>query len=224
MWLLNIIISVIPVIILLIYFYTRDKYKNEPFGLVLIAFGLGILMVVMVLLIGTAINYPLSFIKSKYLHAFLTSLIQVAFVGEFLKFLIIRFFIFKRKHFDEIVDGIVYTVTTSLGFAVAENILYSIDSTETAILRAITAVPGHAIWSGLMGYYIGLAKFRPHKRKLLFFVGLLISIALHTAYSFFIFSETILALLIVPLLFFGFILLKFHIKLAMKKDIESGRL
>jgi RsiW-degrading membrane proteinase PrsW (M82 family) len=48
----------------------------------------------------------------------------------------------------------------SMGFACTENILYVLEGGyEVAIMRAFTAVPAHATFGILMGYYMGKAKF-----------------------------------------------------------------
>ena len=47
-----------------------------------------------------------------------------------------------------------------MGFAFVENILYvSQGGMQVAILRTFTAVPAHAMFAVMMGYYAGLAKF-----------------------------------------------------------------
>ena len=52
-----------------------------------------------------------------------------------------------------------YAVYISLGFAVLENISYSIGyGWGTALIRAVTAVPGHACFGALPGAFYGFAK------------------------------------------------------------------
>ena len=56
-------------------------------------------------------------------------------------------------------DGIVYAVFTSLGFALWENISYVLHyGFSTALIRAITAIPGHACFGVFMGVFYGLAR------------------------------------------------------------------
>ncbi|MBT8375286.1 MAG: PrsW family intramembrane metalloprotease, partial [Bacteroidia bacterium] len=86
---------------------------------------------------------------------------------------------------------IMYSVMISLGFAATENILYVIDGgLETALLRSITAVPAHAVFGILMGYYVGKAKFS--KRRISMNLrGLMLAILFHGAYDFFLFINFI---------------------------------
>ena len=66
---------------------------------------------------------------------------------------------YRNKEFDHIYDAIVYCVFVSLGFALLENILYAfMGGITVGLLRAITAVPGHAIDGVIMGEYLGIAK------------------------------------------------------------------
>lgn len=51
-----------------------------------------------------------------------------------------------------------YAVMVSMGFAATENIIYVVQGGYvTGILRAFTAVPAHATFGILMGYFMGIA-------------------------------------------------------------------
>jgi protease PrsW len=127
-------------------------------------------------------------------------------------------------------DGIVYTIVASLGFAVVENMLYVIRTgIVVALLRAVTAVPLHALASGLMGYYLGVAKFITDKtsERKLFIKGLGLAILVHGLYNFFLFSVEFfggwIALGIIPVLLLSGIFLQNKIKKALSSDLEMGR-
>ena len=63
-----------------------------------------------------------------------------------------------------------------MGFATLENILYADRfGLQTVMIRAFTAVPAHAIFAIIMGYYIGLAKFNKKKSHQIFSSGFSIS-------------------------------------------------
>jgi RsiW-degrading membrane proteinase PrsW (M82 family) len=156
--------------------------------------------------------------------------IVVGFVEEFLKLLVVRHFAFKNHYFDEVMDGIVYTVMASLGFACFENILFVINTgVEVALIRAFTAVPLHAISSGIMGYYIGKAKFEKTRSQVNknIYLGLLFAVLIHGFYDFLLFSIPVFGLLpstvIAPLIIFGFIRLNKLIKSAIDDDVSNGR-
>ena len=78
----------------------------------------------------------------------------------------------------------------SMGFACTENILYVLEGGyQTAILRAFTAVPAHATFGVLMGYYMGKAKFS--KIELVLNLRASSSCLFHGAYDFFLFINFI---------------------------------
>ena len=88
-------------------------------------------------------------------------------------------------------DGIVYAVMISLGFATIENIfyvfVYADDSLSVAITRMFTAIPLHAVCGVILGYFVGLAKFSSNQKRLLF-KGLFLAVLIHTLYDYFIFG------------------------------------
>lgn len=58
-------------------------------------------------------------------------------------------------------DGILYAAAVALGFATIENVLYVREAGwEVAKLRAVTAVPAHAMFGILMGAGLGVARVR----------------------------------------------------------------
>ena len=118
---------------------------------------------------------------------FIKAFVVVALVEEFSKYIIVRYYAQPKKAFNEPFDGIVYAVMVSMGFAFTENILYVMEGgLSTALLRAFTAVPAHATFGILMGFFIGKAKFS-NKKWLYNLSGLLLAMIFHGAYDFFLF-------------------------------------
>lgn len=216
--LLNLIVAVVPSFLLLLYFYKRDKNKKEPPKLVWKTFAFGLLAVIPALgleIIGGILIRPFSGIFIIFLEAFIVT----ALVEEFAKFLVIRFYMWRRLEFDEVADGIVYTIAAGLGFAMLENLLYSFGSTLLLVFRGITAVPLHAISAGIMGYYLGISKVKGKKK---IFAGIFYAVMIHGLYDFFLFTQTFLALFVLPLLIFGWFLLRRLYKKALLFDQEDS--
>jgi len=216
---LNISFAVIPAIILLIYFYNKDKQKKEPVSLVLKIFIFGFISVIPAIGIEMLLSSLIPD-STQLSNILIRSFISAALVEEYIKYKTVSLFALPNKNFDEIADGIVYTITASLGFAVFENIFYSFGPVSTLILRGLTAIPLHAIASGIMGYYIGKSKFdNPNIR----YKGLLWAVSIHGFYDFTLFFGSWLPLLIIPLLFFsGMALLRLY-KSALIEDRNKGR-
>ncbi len=184
-------ISSAPAACIILYVYLKDKHEREPIGLLIKSFIFGILAVIVTFMI----SFPLEMfvptddenLSQQAVHAF----ILVALVEEFSKFLFVRGILYNNPHFNEPFDGIVYSVMVGMGFATFENIMYvSQGGVVTAIMRMFTAVPAHATFAILMGYFLGKAKFE-HKRGFLAVVGLLAATAFHGAYDYFWFISFI---------------------------------
>ncbi|MBU2940364.1 PrsW family intramembrane metalloprotease [Lacinutrix sp. C3R15] len=193
MYLLSLAIA--PVFIIILYIYYKDKYDKEPKRLLLYSFLLGAIVSIIVttiLYIISDYTIPIA-IKgnTSVLQLFIKAFFIVGFIEEFSKYIIVRYFAQNKKAFNEQFDGIVYAVMVSMGFAATENILYVLQGgAQTAFLRAFTAIPAHATFAVLMGYFMGKAKFSNNKRTLNL-LGLFLAILFHGAYDFFLFLEFI---------------------------------
>ncbi len=168
-----------------LFIYLKDKHEREPIGLLVKSFFFGVLSTIITLLISWPINLLIpidpSSIGQQAVHAFLL----VALIEEFSKFIFVRWVLYPNKNFNEPFDGIVYAVTVSLGFAGLENILYVMDGgVETAVLRMFTAVPAHATFGVLMGYFLGKAKFE-HQKGHYAIYALGVATLFHGAYDYF---------------------------------------
>ena len=187
-------LAALPVILILMYIYNKDKTK-EPFGLLIKFFGLGILSCFLVLLVSFGLEKFLPFMnhttQSSFTDTILYCFIGVALVEEVCKWIMVYLSGYNNKEFDEVYDIVVYSVFVSLGFAFFENIVYVFGNMDflTAILRAVSAVPGHACDAIFMGYYLSVAKIcltrnsKKLERKNIF-LSIAIPALLHGIYDF----------------------------------------
>lgn len=165
-------------------------------------------------------------VKEFWIYIFLSSFVVAALVEEALKLWIVKEHVFRSKHFDEVMDGITYTIIASLGFATLENVLYVLEGgIGIGILRAVISVPSHALFSGIMGFYIGKSKFAKEKKQgnKLLLRGLLFAIFYHGTFNFLLFTETMAAFLVIPLMIIMTIHLKTLIKQARFEDKVDGQ-
>lgn len=182
--------AIAPSAALMYYFYMKDKYEKEPRRLLIKAFLLGAISVIPVLMVEMRLNVfdrgDESLIAAGY-----TAFIVAGLVEETFKFMMFYFLIWRHNEFDEMYDGIVYSVFVSLGFATVENIGYVLSTGfSIALLRSVTAVPAHAMFGVAMGYYLGIAKFvrQPYKSRY-FLRGLIVPVILHGIYDFILLSQ-----------------------------------
>ena len=188
-----ILCAVAPVLTIIVYIYFQDKYEKEPIGLLLASFFFGAIVsiiIVTILYLFTGHFIPITDEYSVW-QQFIQAFVVVALSEEFSKYIIVKYFAQPKKAFNEPYDGIIYAVMVSMGFACTENIMYVLEGGyETAILRAFTAVPAHATFGILMGYYMGKAKFSNNRLKLNM-AGLFLAVLFHGAYDFFLFIRFI---------------------------------
>tara|TARA_B100000683_G_C12464258_1_gene545331 strand:- start:1381 stop:1794 length:414 start_codon:yes stop_codon:yes gene_type:complete len=107
------------------------------------------------------------------------------------------------KDFNEPIDGIVYGVTVSLGFATLENIYYvylladyfETTSMTLAILRSFSAIPAHAVFGIFMGYFFMKYVFIKKGDNLIF--AFLVPFVLHGCYNLFTSSNFLVSLILI---------------------------
>jgi RsiW-degrading membrane proteinase PrsW (M82 family) len=226
------LLAAAPALLLLRYYYRQDRERPEPKGMIVRIFLLGIA--------ATFVAIPLEMLVSAFqqvftgfplLVALFRAFVVAALVEEYLKLSIVRLFAYKNRNFDEVMDGVVYTVVASLGFACMENILYVMGGTVwTALTRAFTAVPLHATASGLMGYYIGRARFAasPQTERALINKGLRTAIFIHGTYDLLLFAIPSLGIWlilgVIPLIVGSFLALRRRIRAALDEDRRRAQL
>ena len=154
-------IAVLPAVYLLYSIYKLDPVEKEPAKLLVRLLVLGALACVPAIALeslGTTYlmgGMPASSIPALLLENF----IVIALAEELCKYVMLRLATWKHAAFDYVFDGIVYAVFVSLGFAILENIGYVMQfGMGTGIMRAFTAIPGHAVFGVYMGTFYGLAK------------------------------------------------------------------
>ena len=195
------LLSLLPGLLIGIWVYYQDKYEKEPVGLMLRAFFYGCISTIPAMafqIIFKNFENPFSLIET----AFFTFGV-VAFSEETSKYYFLRRYIYPNPEFDEPVDGVIYGTMIGMGFATTENILYVLGEYggySTAIGRAFTAVPAHAVFAICMGAYMGLAKFNPVLRRFLMLKGWLLAVFFHGLYDFFLIQKAHEELMILSVL------------------------
>lgn len=188
-YLLN-MVAVLPGIIICYLIFRVDRYEREPFWAVFLAFSMGVLATVPTVILQHASGITPMPPNPGVLYTLGASFGVVAISEEAFKCLAFYFGIFRRRFFDEPLDGIVYAVALAMGYATVENLLYAAAyGINTTILRAFTAVPAHLVFAIVQGYYLGRARFMPEQKWKLITRGLAIAIALHGSYDFLVMQQ-----------------------------------
>ncbi len=187
-------LALTPVFIIIIFMYFQDRYSKEPKITLFVAFILGIISVIPAIIIENLYDLLFGFtIGVSPLVSVMYAFVGVGLTEEFSKFIFLRWYIYKNRNFDEPMDGVVYSVMVSMGFAAIENIhyvMYSQDPIGTAIARSLTAVPAHACFGIIMGLYFGMSKFTYTQKRFGFlFKSIFFATIAHGFYDMFLFLE-----------------------------------
>ena len=196
-WLL-IFAAVIPAIVLMVKVYRSDRIEKEsPRQLVSVAEA-GVLAALLALVEETIGQWILgSFVaQDDPRYNVIMFFVVVAISEESSKYIFMKRRSWNSYEFNCQYDGVVYALFTSLGFALWENISYVLSyGFATALVRAVTAIPGHASFGVFMGVFYGAAKRAEmagdlEKSKLLRFLGVVVAALLHGAYDYLASSQS----------------------------------
>ena len=153
--------AVIPAIVLLVKIYKADKLDKEPLGLLIALVFWGAVSTTLAVFteeVGTGILDTL-WPEDSLLYRLLMYFVVVGLSEEGFKYLLLKRHTWRSAAFNCQFDGVVYATAVSLGFALWENIGYvAMYGMGTALVRAVTAVPGHACFGVFMGAFYGMAK------------------------------------------------------------------
>lgn len=159
-WLL-VVAAVVPAIFLMIRVYRSDRLEKEsPATLWRMALG-GIIAALIALVSERLLGLLLDLFvdEADPVYNIILYFVIVACSEEGAKFFMLRRRSWNLAEFNCQYDGVVYAVFVSLGFALWENISYVLHyGFTTALVRALTAIPGHACFGVFMGIFYGLAR------------------------------------------------------------------
>lgn len=210
-----ILAAVIPAIFLIVKVYRSDKLEKESPYLVWNLIKAGVLSSLLALVEEWVLSFILDATVSQDSVAYNVILYFgiVAFAEETSKYIFMKRETWKNPEFNCQFDGVVYGTIVSLGFALWENISYVMSyGFGTALVRAITAIPGHACFGVFMGIFYGIAKKMDYrgeagKSKMARFFAVLIPALLHGTYDYIATDESDGG----TLYFLGFVIVMFAI-------------
>ena len=203
-------------LLILLYIIKSDRFP-EPLSCILEIFFIGVFLI-----------FPAGYLNGIFIHgseydlSFLAGLTE-----EGLKFLAFLFFVSKKFQFNERMDAIVYGVLISLGFATFENLEYvyggvvEADPFYVAFIRALTAIPMHAMCGVIMGYHFGI-RFFDHKEDHLW-KAFLIPMFVHGTHNFFTQAWPLMFLFLIAVFFYIKSLHNDFILFKKNKTMESEK-
>jgi len=213
------LMAIIPGFIISVYIYIKDSDTPEPLNVILMSVFFGVISFFLAIGIGMLLENFTHIEHEDVAHQMIKALVFVGLVEEGSKFLFLRGFLFNNRSFRQPFDGIVYSVMIGMGFATAENIIYVFNGGGgTAIVRMFTAVPAHAFFAVIMGFFIGEAKVFKMSSGLYSFLALFFATFAHGYYDYFIFLSFIPGLWSVAFVSLIIVIIVSHIAFKLRKD------
>lgn len=180
--------GMIPSLLWLWFWLREDKKNPEPKSLLAIVFIMG--------MVGVICVRPIQELIQNVFTSHELQLILWASAEEVMKFIAVLLILYKTHEVDEPIDWPIYLIAVALGFAALENALFlikPISTGETTVglligqFRFLGSTLLHTVSSGMLGMALGLSiHMRGLKKKTYVMGGLLLAIALHSIFNFFI--------------------------------------
>lgn len=199
--------GLLPSLIWLYFLLKEDASHPEPKKIIVFAFLAGMLAVPLAIhpeqwSCGYFTHRALAACASQSLG--FNTILSWVIIEEVLKYSMAAVFILWRHAVDEAPDYVIYMLTVALGFAAAENMLYILGallnsavlgghfatSFFTGNLRFLGATLVHIVSSATIGFAFAFSmRSRPIVRMAAAALGLILAIALHTAFNMFIINQ-----------------------------------
>ncbi len=183
--------GVLPALLWLTFWLLEDRCEPEPKRYIVWTFAAGGLMVAAALWLEQ---------NAQHYWSGTTLLLAWAAIEECLKFGAAYLVALRTRVFDEPLDAVVYMITVALGFSAFENALFLLTPIQngdilrtiiTGDLRFIGATLLHSLSSATIGIALALAFYKSASVKRLYaLVGVVLAIALHTLFNFFILGNS----------------------------------
>lgn len=183
--------GLLPALLWLYFLLKEDAKHPEPKRLIALTFVLGMLVV------------PVAIPFQQYAVAHLSDNLSIitawALIEEMLKYIVAAVFILWRRAVDEAPDYVIYMITVALGFAAAENMLFIaapltygnfLAGFFTGDVRFLGSTLLHVIASATIGFAFAFSqRSAPLRRTLAAALGVILAVALHTAFNLLIISS-----------------------------------
>ena len=189
--------GVLPALLWLTFWLLEDRLHPEPKRYIFFCFIAGMILVVPIHIGDYLFGIVLPLEKLALAHFSGIKLLFVwACIEEIAKFAAAYVVALRARVFDEPLDAVIYLVTVALGFSAAENALFLMNPIMqgdllkvlvTGDLRFIGATLLHTLSSATIGIALAFAFYQGRVARLWAVVcGVILAVALHTLFNFFI--------------------------------------
>ncbi len=161
---LGLLFSVVPALLWLVISYRLDEREPEPKRVVLAVYAVALLL--------TAALYPAvvqglyqvdSWLYVTWWGQLLGEVLLVGALSMGIVYAAVRVVVYATPEFDERLDGIIYGMAAALGVATVVNFLYVLQhggvDLDIGSIRMVINAMGFASFGGVLGYFLGQARF-----------------------------------------------------------------
>lgn len=196
-WAVSLAAAVVPTIVYVLVLWWFDRYEKEPRRLLWTAFLWGAVPAIILSVVAeSVVGEPLAGLSEEGAEL-MSSSVLAPLIEELTKGLaVLMLFLFFRREFDNVLDGIIYGATVGFGFAMTENVFYFMDSfhegglesmSTLVLMRGVVFGLNHALFTSTFGAALGYARMsrRGFRRWVAAPVGLLGGMLLHGIHNLF---------------------------------------
>lgn len=221
------LLSLLPCVLWLWYFSSRSRYKHPAVRVLGLTFLLGALATIPALLLNLfGQSLFISVFGSTSWSHLLVLIFIVGPVEEAIKLLVVYFYAYRQKEFDEALDGVIYSATAALGFAAIENVVYlAQNDAMLVLLRGPLSNPGHALFSAIWGMSLSRAKTKPNlfsQRFPIILEGWIYASLLHSLFDVLLVAASRVSIVFFALLIGVMLVLFFQIRARIKFHSETS--
>ena len=165
----GLVMAALPVPFYVAFALWVDRFEKEPPWLLVLAFVWGAAIAVFFSLVFNAVHEGVvAELAGPASATTLTAILAAPFIEELTKgAALLLLFLWKRDHFDNVTDGIVYASMVGLGFAMTENVQYygqaftsdgGAGAAVVFVLRGIFSPFAHPLFTAMTGIGVGIAR------------------------------------------------------------------
>ena len=161
---LGLIFSLIPALLWLVVFYRLDEREPEPKQVVLAVYLVGLLLAAAIYpAIAQGLYQVDNWLYTTWWGQLFGEVLLVGALSMGIVYAAVRGVVYFSPEFDERLDGIIYGMAAALGVATVVNFLYVLRhegvDLDIGSIRMVVNAMGYASFGGVLGYFMGQARF-----------------------------------------------------------------
>lgn len=164
-YIVPLVAAFMPTLLYTLTLWWLDRYEKEPLHLLIVTFVWGAFPALVLAVIA---ELAFDGIAQNVFGPGAEATIVAPIVEEVLKALVlVGLFMFARREFNGVLDGIIYGALVGFGFAMSENVLYFMAYSDQLVgvwlLRSVIFGFNHAFFTSIVGIALGLVRYESRR-------------------------------------------------------------